>query len=308
MRLYFLILLVSISLAACGDKKPNSQNAVNTNANKTNAAPNATAAASTPNASANAGGVPVYTYEIVNTYNHDPEAFTEGLFFRDGFLYESTGEAGRSGLRKVKFETGKVVQQKALGADSFGEGATFLNGIIYQLTWQEETAYSFDADTFKPLKEFRYQGEGWGLTTDGANLIMSDGTHMLKFINPETFKTVRSVPVIQENGKPLYWINELEFIKGEIWANVWHSDQNQTSLTMQGTLPNLGKPNTIARIDPQTGKVVGWIDLVNISPDDVKRDPENVLNGIAYDAAGDRIFVTGKQWKNLFEIKVKPKA
>lgn len=303
MRLYFLILFVFLSFGC--DKKEANRTNLNMNANKSNAA----AATPTNTAATTAtGSVPVYTYEVVKTYKHDPNAFTEGLFFRDGFLYEGTGEQGRSGLRKVELETGKVVQQQALGADSFGEGTTFLNGVIYQLTWQEETAYSYDADTFKPLKEFRYQGEGWGLTTDGTNLIMSDGTHMLKFINPETFKTVRSIPVIQENGKPLYWINELEFIKGEIWANIWHSDQAQTSLTMQGTLPNLGKPNTIARIDPQSGKVIGWIDLQNISPDDAKRDPENVLNGIAYDAANDRVFVTGKQWKKLFEIKVKPKS
>ena len=291
-------------------KESNRSNPANMNANKSNAAvPTTQNATATPSdvSAANGGSVPIYTYEVVKTYKHDAQAFTEGLFFRDGFLYEGTGEQNRSGLRKVELETGKVVQKQDLGADSFGEGTTFLNGKIYQLTWQEETAYVYDAETFNVLKEFRYRGEGWGLTSDGANLIMSDGTNIIRFIDPETFNVVRSLSVVQENGKPLYWINELELVKGEIWANVWHSDNAQTSLQMQGTLPNLGKPNYIARIDPQTGKVVGWIDLQNISPDDAKRDPENVLNGIAYDAANDRIFVTGKQWKKLFEIKIKPK-
>lgn len=302
MRLYFFILLVFF-FSACDNKQSNRSNA-NMNANKSNAA---TATPAPTAAATSDGSVPVYTYEVVKTYRHDQNAFTEGLFFHNGFLYESTGEEGRSNLRKVDLETGKVVQQRDMSKESFGEGTTILNGKIYQLTWQEETAYVYDAESFQPVKEFRYQGEGWGLTNDGTNLIMSDGSHLIKFINPETFKTVRTITVLQESGKPLFWINELEFINGEIWANVWHSEQQQTS-SAQGTLPNLGKPNYIARIDSQTGKLLGWIDLGNISPDDVKRDPENTLNGIAYDAATDRIFVTGKQWKKLFEIKLKPKS
>jgi glutaminyl-peptide cyclotransferase len=144
------------------------------------------------------------------------------------------------------------------------------------------------------------------LTNDGTNLVMSDGTHIIKFLDPQTLKTVRALPVFQETGKPLYLLNELEYVKGEIWANIWHSEEKMTSTT-QGQLPNIGKPNYIARINPESGKVVGWIDLANISPEDSAGGSENTLNGIAYDAAGDRIFVTGKNWKRLFEIKLKAK-
>ena len=245
--------------------------------------------------------VPVYTYEIVNTFKHDPKAFTEGLFFHDGFLYESTGEEGRSSLRKVELETGKVVQKIDLPKESFGEGISLINGQIYQLTWQEGVCRVYDAKDFKLLREFKYQGEGWGMTTDGTNLFMTDRTHIMRVLNPETFQPVRMISVFRENGKPLMQINELEYIKGEIWSNVWHSEAPDI----------LGKPNYIARIDPASGKLLGWIDLANISPDDFDQNDEdkseNTLNGIAYDAAADRIFVTGKNWKKLFEIKVKPK-
>jgi glutamine cyclotransferase len=147
---------------------------------------------------------------------------------------------------------------------------------------------------FKPLQEFKYSGEGWGLTNDKTNLIMSDGTHVIRIIEPETFKLVRTLVVLDETGKPLLDLNELEYVKGEIWANIWHSEK-------------IGKPNHIVRIDPNSGKLLGWIDLQGISPEDVRRDSENTLNGIAYDEAGDRIFVTGKNWRNLFEIKIKAK-
>ncbi|MDQ3322273.1 MAG: glutaminyl-peptide cyclotransferase [Acidobacteriota bacterium] len=274
---------------ACS-KEPERSNA-SMNVNKSNAGATKTTASPTSN-------VPVYTYEIVNTYNHDPNAFTQGLFFHDGFLYEGTGGEGKSSLRKVELETGRVVQRQNLDKDSFGEGATVLNGKIYQLTWQEETAYVYDAETLKPINQFRYQGDGWGLTSDGKNLYMTDSTHVIRVLDPETFKPVRMISVFREDGKPLMQINELEFIKGELWANVWHSEDPRI----------LGKPNYIARIDPQTGKLLGWIDLDGISPEDVKRGSENTLNGIAYDAANDRIFVTGKNWRKLFEIKVKPKT
>lgn len=250
------------------------------------------------NASTKPGPAPVYTYEVVKTYPHDPKAFTEGLFFKDGFLYESTGQEKESNLRKVELETGKVVQKWDMPPEDFGEGIAELNGKIYQLTWQQELGRVFDAKDFKLLQEFEYQGEGWGMTTDGTNLILDQGTHILKFMDPNTFKTVRTLPVFREDGRPLMQINELEWIKGEIWANIWHSEQPDI----------LGKPNYIVRIDPNNGKILGWIDLDGISPDDVGRDPENTLNGIAYDAANDRIFVTGKRWKKLFEIKVKPKS
>jgi glutamine cyclotransferase len=255
---------------------------------------------SNTNTTVKTGGVPVYTYEVVNTYKHDPTAFTEGLFYKDGFLYESTGEEGKSSLRKVELETGKVVQKFDLQKDSFGEGISLWGDKIYQLTWREGVCRVFDATTFKLIRELRYPGDGWGMTTDGKNLIMTDSTHVIRFLDPETMQSVRTVPVFREDGKPLMQINELEYIKGEIWANVWHSEDPRI----------LGKPDYIARINPQDGKLLGWIDLGGISPDDDVDDDkksENTLNGIAYDEATDRIFVTGKNWKKLFEIKVKPK-
>ena len=243
--------------------------------------------------------LPVYGYEVVNKYPHDPKAFTEGLFYHDGFLYESTGQ--KSSLRKVELETGKVVQKFDLPREDFGEGIAMLGDKIYMLTWQQQLGRVFDAKDFKIIKEFTYQGEGWGMTTDGTNLFFDQGTHVIKVAEPENFRTVRTFPVMREDGKPLMQLNELEMIKGELWANIWHSEQRDI----------LGKPNYIARIDPATGKLLGWINLAGISPDDQAKsddpsDPkaENTLNGIAYDAEKDRIFVTGKNWKNLYEIKV----
>lgn len=257
--------------------------------------------------------LPTYTYEIVNTYSHDPMAFTQGLLFYGGMLYESTGNYGRSSLRKVDPKTGRVLFKHDLSEDYFAEGLTIFKDKIYQLTWREDTVFVYDLATLAPIKELRYAGEGWGLTNNETHLILSDGTHLLRFIDPETFKVTKTLPVFQEDNKPLYLLNELEWVKGEIWANIWHSEQNQTGST-QGMMPNIGKANHIARIDPETGKVIGWIDLAGISPDDQPKtsdpnDPkaENTLNGIAYDAENDRVFVTGKQWRRLFEIKIKPK-
>ncbi len=258
--------------------------------------------------------LPVHTYEVVNTYPHDPAAFTQGLIFYGGMLYESTGNYGRSTLRKTDLKTGKVILKRDLGEDFFGEGITIFKGKIYQLTWREDVVFVYDLSTMEPSGEFRYRGEAWGLTNNDTHLILSDGTQLLKFIDPETFKVVRTVPVSYDDDKPLYLLNELEWVNGEIWANIWHSEQKQTGPTPQGMVPNIGRPNHIARINPETGKVVGWIDLSGISPDDQpkKDDPydpkaENTLNGIAYDAENDRVFVTGKQWRKLFEIKIKPK-
>lgn len=266
--------------------------------------PNVNAANSSPKPA----GLPVYGYDIVKTYPHDPKAFTEGLFYYDGFLYESTGSPSTptgdliSTLRKVDLETGKVVQKFDLPKDSFGEGISIVNGKIYQLTWRDGLCRVFDAKTFKLIKELKYQGEGWGLTTDGSALYMSQGTHVLKVLEAETFNQAQTIPVMREDGKPLMQINELEWVKGEIWANVWHSEQSNI----------LGKPNYIARIEPATGKLLGWINLAGISPEDqpAGSDPydpksENTLNGIAYDPVKDRVFVTGKNWKNLYEIKIK---
>jgi glutamine cyclotransferase len=283
MRFYILIFLVFL-FSTCNSSTSNNLNTT-TNTGNTNKA--------NSNTGVTNAAIPVDGYEIVKTYKHDEKAFTQGLVFANGFFYESDGEYGESNLRKVEVETGKVLQKQDVAEEYFAEGMTILNDKIYQITWQEKTAFQYDMN-FKLIKEFRYQGEGWGLTNDGTNLIMSDGTHVIKFINPDTFETVRTIVVKDEKGSPIYKLNELEFIKGEIWANIWHSE-------------SINKPNHIARINPADGKLLGWIDLQGISPEDVSRDSENTLNGIAYDAAGDRIFVTGKQWKKLFEIKVKPK-
>ncbi|MBX7169860.1 MAG: glutaminyl-peptide cyclotransferase [Pyrinomonadaceae bacterium] len=273
-----LFLIVSVFFISCGDKPAN-------------VAPNKnTSTSPKPNAP-----LPISSFEVVRKYKHDGDAFTEGLFFYNGFLYESTGLDGKSDLRKVDIESGKVVQKVDLPKTSFGEGISMVNGKIYQLTWREGVCRVFDAETFKQIKEFKYPGDGWGMTTDGKNLIMTDSTHVIRFIDPETFETVKTLPVFRENGAPLMQINELEWIKGELWANIWHSEEPEI----------LGKPNYIVRIDPNNGKILGWVNLDGISPDDVKADPENTLNGIAYDEKNDRIFVTGKKWKNLYEIKLK---
>jgi glutaminyl-peptide cyclotransferase len=257
---------------------------------------------STANTPAKAGPLPVAGYEIVRSYPHDPRAFTQGLIYHNGFLYESTGQYGESTLRKVEIETGKVLQKASLPKDLFAEGLALLDGKLYQLTWKENTCRVYDINDFRLLQELKYQGEGWGLTTDGTNFFMTDGTHVMRVMRPETFTSVRMLPVMMDSGKPLMQLNELEFVKGEIWANVWHSERPEV----------LGKPNHIARIDPNNGKLLGWIDLSGISPDDQPKSDnpydskgENVLNGIAYDPQGDRIFVTGKQWKRLYEIRLR---
>lgn len=298
MRFYILILFTLFAIS-CGNSTDIS-NKTNVNGNKTvvntvNANSVNTNNAGNSASNKSSGSLPVNGYEIVNTYKHDPNAFTEGLFFHNGFLYESTGGEGSSNLRKVDIETGKVVQKFDLPKETFGEGITIFNGKIYQLTWKDGVCRVFDAETFKLLKELKYQGEGWGLTNDGKNLIMTDSTHVIRFLDPETLQTVRTIVVNRENGKPLLQINELEYIKGEIWANVWHSEDPEI----------LGKPNYIVRIDPESGKILGWINLDGISNEDVARDQENTLNGIAYDPATERIFVTGKDWKKLFEIRLK---
>lgn len=236
--------------------------------------------------------LPVFGFDIVKEYKHDPNAFTQGLSYHNGFLYESTGQYGSSSLRKVEFQTGRVLAKYDLADDVFAEGIALFGDRIYQLTWQSGIGYIYGREGFKLLKEFSYGGEGWGLTTDGKMLYHSDGTHVIRVVDPETYRTMRTIVVNDENGRPLMKLNELEWVKGEIWANVWHSEQ-------------IGKPNHIARIDPKTGKLLGWIDLTGISPSDTRRNSENTLNGIAYDPEGDRIFVTGKNWRKLFEIRLK---
>jgi glutamine cyclotransferase len=231
--------------------------------------------------------IPLYGYTLVKTYPHDRDAFTQGLQYLDGVLYEGTGLRGRSSIRRVDLETGKVLQRHDIPAQYFGEGITVWKAELFQLTWQSGVAFVYDRETFAPRRTFRYTGEGWGLTHDGTGLIMSDGTDALRFLDPATFAERRRVTVTAA-GQPVRDLNELEFVKGEILANVWQTD-------------------TIARIEPKTGRVTGWIDLTGLlTPRE--RATTDVLNGIAYDAAGDRLFVTGKLWPKLFEIRIVPGA
>lgn len=226
---------------------------------------------------------PVYGYTIVRSYPHDVAAFTQGLQFHDGVLYEGTGLNGQSSIRKVALETGGVLLSRDLDKAHFGEGITLWKSSIIQLTWQSGLAFVYDRATFKPTRSFTYRGEGWGLTQDGTSLIMSDGTDELRFLDPATFKERRRLKVTA-SGAPLPRLNELEFVKGEVFANIWQTDY-------------------VARIDPATGRAMGMIDLRGLlTPRE--RAATDVLNGIAYDAAGDRLFVTGKLWPRLFEIKL----
>jgi glutaminyl-peptide cyclotransferase len=237
---------------------------------------------------AGAGDTPVIAkevgYEVVNKFPHDPGAFLQGLVWHDGF-FESTGQFGRSSLRRVEYPTGKVLQQVNLDSQYFGEGLAMVDNRLIQLTWQSHRGFVYDRDSFKQLREFNYDTEGWGLTYDGKSLILSDGTNVLTFIDPDSFKPTRKLSV-KFNGMALRDLNELEYIDGEIWANVWHSDR-------------------IVRIDPGSGQVKSYLDLAGILPEDEKSDPEAVLNGIAYDARSKRIFVSGKLWPRIFEIRLK---
>jgi glutamine cyclotransferase len=232
-----------------------------------------------------ASKVPIYTYEVAKVYPHDDKAFTQGLVFHQGVLYESTGINGSSSLRRVELETGKVLKKLDVPNQFFAEGLALLNGRLYQLTWTSQRGFVYDLDSFDKIREFAYMGEGWGLTHDAQSLIMSDGSSRIQFINPDTFEVQRTITV-QDGRRPVTQLNELEYIKGEIYANVWMRD-------------------SIARIDPQSGKVNAWIDLSGILPHEAGRDPGAVLNGIAYDDASDRLFVTGKYWPKVFEVKLK---
>ncbi len=231
--------------------------------------------------------VPVYGYQIVKTYPHDPDAFTQGLVYVDGVLYEGTGLNGRSSLRRVDLESGQVLQRRDLAEEYFGEGIAVFGKRIIQLTWRSRVGFVYDRETFALQRQFSYPTEGWGLTHDGKSLIMSDGTATLRWLDPENFAETRSVVVRDQNG-PVVNLNELEYIRGEVYANIWQTDR-------------------IARIDPQTGRVTGWIDLQGLlSLEERQSSAADVLNGIAYDAANDRLFVTGKLWPKLFEIKLIP--
>ena len=226
---------------------------------------------------------PVYGYTVVRAYPHDREAFTQGLAFDDqGVLYESTGQRGRSSLRRVELSSGAVLQRHDLPATLFGEGIAVLGDRIIQLTWQAGSAFVYDKNSFSVLQEFTYRTEGWGLTHDGQRLIMSDGTATLYFLHPDTLAETARLTVRDHHG-PVIRLNELEYVRGEILANIWQTDR-------------------IARIDPRTGHVIGWLDLTGLLQPSDRRQPVDVLNGIAYDPRTDRLFVTGKWWPKLFEI------
>ncbi len=229
---------------------------------------------------------PHYGYEIVHSYPHDPEAFTQGLAWADGRLFESTGRHGRSSLREIELATGRVLRRTVLAPWLFGEGIAVIGDRIVQLTWHEQQAFVRDRDTFELRATFAYPGEGWGLTWDGRRLIMSDGSATLYFRDPETFAELGRIEVT-DAGTPITRLNELEMVGNEIWANIWGSER-------------------IARIDPASGRVTGWIELAGLTPTAAPGHPIDVLNGIAWDAAGKRLFVTGKLWPRLFEIRLVP--
>lgn len=240
-------------------------------------------------ASAREPALPVWGYEVVRSYPHDREAFTQGLFWRNGFLYESTGMEGQSTVRKVRLETGEVLQRVDLPTDVFGEGIVDWDNRIVGITWLSQTGYVLDLERFSLVGRFGYVGEGWGLTRSEREIVMSDGTAELRFLDPKTLKETRRLKVTAE-GRPLDKLNELEWVDGEIFANVWQTDR-------------------IARIDPKTGRVTGWIDLAGLLPMLARvAGHTDVLNGIAYDAAAKRLFVTGKRWPRLFEIRLVRKS
>jgi glutamine cyclotransferase len=255
----------SVTLLACSPETPTS--AQNTNRQR-----------------AGAGRAEKMNYEVVASYPHDPTAYTQGLVWFDGGFFESTGLHGQSSLRRVEFPSGRVARKVTLSSDLFGEGLALMNGRLIMLTWTTQRGFVYDSTDFKLLREFTYDTEGWGLTHDGRNLIMSDGSDKLTYLDPENFQAVKKLSVSMD-GAPLRNLNELEVIEGEIWANVWMTDM-------------------IVRIDPSTGKVVSYLDMKGLLPADQRRDPDDVLNGIAYDAASRRVFIVGKRWPRIFEIKL----
>jgi glutamine cyclotransferase len=281
MRQFLGVLLFTSCFTGIGCGGPGAQ----PNSLPIDAAPSGTAA--NGNAARGAAAVTTYGYEVVNTFPHDPSAFTQGLVFSGGAFVESTGLEGHSTLRRVELQTGKVLQKVDVPAFYFAEGLTLFGGKLYQLTWKAEKGFVYDPQTFKKSGEFPYEGEGWGLTHDADSLVLSDGSNRIRFIDPHTYQVRRTISVT-DGGKPVYELNELEYVKGEIYANVWHE-------------------NRVARIDPQTGRVNGWIDFTGLlKPGDVT-DEEAVLNGIAYDESSDRLFVTGKLWPKIFEVRLKQK-
>jgi len=230
-------------------------------------------------------GTPTYGYTVVATLPHDPAAFTEGLFIKDGQLYEGTGLPGKSEIRRSDLGTGAVLQRRPLPAPYFGEGIIAFGDKLYELTWKDQKAFVYDLKTFAPKDTLTYYGEGWGLTTDGTSIIMSDGTARIRFLDPKTFAVQRTIDV-HDGASPVSQLNELEWYKGELLANVWQSTQ-------------------IARIDPKTGAITAWIDLTGILAPADRNGGEDVLNVIAYDSATDKLYVTGKNYSKLYQITLK---
>jgi len=237
---------------------------------------------------ANAATTPVDGYKVVAQYPHSTDSYTEGFLYLDGLFYEGTGLKGHSAAMSIYPLFGKPIKTATMPAEYFGEGIVDWGPYLYQWTWQSHVGFVYDRATFQLVREFHYTGEGWGMTRNAHEIITSDGTSALRFRNPETFAETRHI-LVTDDGKPISELNELEWVKGEIYANVWHTDR-------------------IARISPRDGRVLGWIDLTGLLPADQRRDNEAVLNGIAYDAEHDKLFVTGKEWPFVFEIKVIPKA
>jgi glutaminyl-peptide cyclotransferase len=231
---------------------------------------------------------PEYGYRVVHVYPHDRTAFTQGLEYRGGFLYEGTGLEGRSVVRKVKLETGEVIQQIRIPPQLFGEGITIINQRIVELTWKAQAGFVYDQDSLRQLRTFQYPGEGWGLTNDGQQIYMSDGSSEIRVWDAVTLQEKKRLKV-RDGAKPVAMLNELEYVRGEIYANVWQTDR-------------------MVRISPADGRVLGWIDLAGLLSEQDRSQQVDVLNGIAYDSFGDRLFVTGKLWPKLFEIKVVPKS
>ena len=231
-----------------------------------------------------ANAAPVYGYKVVATYPHSTDSYTEGFFYLDGIFYESIGINGRSAVMAVALETGRVLQRHDLPSEYFGEGIVDWGPNVYQWTWKSHVCFVYDRFSLRPVRQFAYTGEGWGMTRTTKELITSDGSATLRFRDPRTFQETRHI-LVKDGSKIISQLNELEFIKGDIYANVWHSDM-------------------IARISPQDGHVIAWIDLTGLLPSDQRIDAESVLNGIAYDSQHDRIFVTGKRWPAVFEIEV----
>jgi len=227
---------------------------------------------------------PVSGYTVVAEFPHSAGSYTEGFFYRDGLFYEGTGIKGRSAVLVIDPGTGKVLQRRDLPPQFFGEGIVDWNHLIYEWTWQSHICFVYDSFSLRPVRQFTYSGEGWGMTRTSREIITSDGTATLRFRDPATFKETHHI-VVKDGNNPVEQLNELEYVKGEIYANIWHSDR-------------------IARISPRDGHVIGWIDLTGLMPASRRIDDESVLNGIAYDAQHDRLFVTGKLWPKIFEIKV----